>query len=58
MVWLLAAVGQLLWIRRKTCKGSCSLCVGEEDVHHMLLECLGTRNWSVIFANAKWLNSE
>jgi len=46
----------MLGMRLKTCKGRCPLYVGEEDVHHMLLECLGTRNWRIIFANDKWLN--
>jgi hypothetical protein len=30
--------------------------VGEEDVHHTLLEFLGTRNWRIIFANDTRLN--
>jgi hypothetical protein len=42
IAWLLAAVWQLKGRRRHTGKGKCSLCLGEEDVTHILLDCLET----------------
>jgi hypothetical protein len=32
-------------IRRKTDKVNCPLCLGEEDVKHILLSCPETRKW-------------
>ena len=49
-VWLLKE------IRRNTDKGSCSLCLGEQDVKHILIESLEPRNLRMQFLNEKWLN--
>jgi hypothetical protein len=43
-------------IERNSDKGRCPLCLGEEEVKHILLECLETRNWRMKFLNEKWLN--
>ena len=31
--------------RRKAAEGRCPFCLGEENVKHVLLDCLGIRNW-------------
>jgi hypothetical protein len=36
IMWLLAEVWQLKGIRRNTDKGRCPLCIGAEDVIHIL----------------------
>jgi hypothetical protein len=54
--WLLAGVRRLKRIRRNTDKGRCGLCLGEEDVKRILLDCLETRNWRIKFFNEKCLN--
>jgi hypothetical protein len=38
-VWLVAGVWQLTRVRRNTDKARCPLCLGEEDVKHILLDC-------------------
>jgi hypothetical protein len=50
-------VWQLKGIRRNMDKGRCPLCLVEEDVKHILLDCLETRNWRMKFLNEKWLNT-
>jgi hypothetical protein len=52
----LAGVWQLKGIRRNTDTGRCCLCLGEENVKHLSLDCLETRNWRMKFLNEKWLN--
>lgn len=42
-------------VRRNTDKGRCPLRLSEEDVIHILLDCLGTRNWRMKFLNDKVL---
>jgi hypothetical protein len=42
-------------MRRNTDKGRCPFRSSEEDVIHILLGCLGTRNWRMKFLNDKWL---
>ena len=54
--WLLAAVWQLKGMRRNTDKGRFPFCLGEEDVIHILLECLGTGKWEMKFLNDKRLS--
>jgi hypothetical protein len=54
--WLLGGMWQLKGIRRNTDKGRCPLCVGEEDLRHMLLDCFETRNWRMKFLNGNWLS--
>jgi hypothetical protein len=34
-------------IRRSKGKENCPLCLGEEDVKHIILDCLETRNWRI-----------
>jgi hypothetical protein len=41
-------------IRRHTDKGRCPLCLGEEDVKHLLLDYLGTRIWRMEFLDDRW----
>jgi hypothetical protein len=43
-------------IRRNTSKRRCPIYFGEEDVKHILLDCLETRNWRMEFLSEKWLN--
>ena len=38
-VWLVAGVRQLTGVGRNTDKARCPLCLGEEDVKHILLDC-------------------
>jgi len=38
-VWLIAGMWQLTGVRRHTDKARCPLCLGEEDVKHILLDC-------------------
>jgi hypothetical protein len=42
-------------IRRNTDKGKCPLCLGEEDVKHILLDCLAAGNWKIEFSSEKLL---
>ena len=44
--------------KKKQIKGRCPLCLGEEDVKHMLLDCLKNRSWRMKFLNEKWLNTK
>jgi hypothetical protein len=37
-------------------KGRCPLCLGEEDVKHILLECKETKHWRFKLIRVKWLN--
>jgi hypothetical protein len=52
---LLDEVLQLKGIRRNTDKGGCPLCLGEEHVICIKLDCLETRNWRTKFLSEKWL---
>jgi hypothetical protein len=46
IAWLLAEIWQLMRaVRRNVDKGRCPLCLGEEDVKHILLECKETKHW-------------
>jgi hypothetical protein len=45
ITWLLAGVWKLKGISRNVGKGRCPLCLGEEDVIHILLDCLEIINW-------------
>jgi hypothetical protein len=47
---------KLKGIRRNADKRRCPLCVGEEDVEHILLDCLETINWRMKCLNKKYLN--
>jgi hypothetical protein len=38
---------------KKTHKGRCPLCLDEEDVKHMLLDCLETINWRMNILSEK-----
>jgi hypothetical protein len=55
VAWLLVGAWQLTGVRRNTDKGSCPLCLGEEEAKH-ILDCWETRNWKLEFLNHKWLN--
>jgi hypothetical protein len=58
IAWLLAGIWQLKGVRRNADKGRCPLCLGEEDVNHMLLECKETKYWRLKLLHYKWLNIE
>jgi hypothetical protein len=49
-------VWKLKRIRRNTDGGRRRLCLGEEDIKQMLLDCLETGKWRMKFVNEKWLN--
>lgn len=34
----------------------CRLCLGEENVKHLLLDCWETKYWTWKFLNEKWLD--
>jgi hypothetical protein len=42
---------QLKGIRINILKGTCPFYTGEEDVKHVLLDCLETRNWEMEILN-------
>jgi len=42
-------------MRRNTDKGRFPFCLGEEDVTHILLECLETGKWGMEFLNDEGL---
>jgi hypothetical protein len=42
IAWLIAGIWQLEGVRRNADKGRCPLCIEEEDVKHILLECKET----------------
>jgi hypothetical protein len=54
--WLLAGVWQLKWLRRNSHNGKCPLCLEEEDVKHILLDCSDSRNWRLHVLNDKWIS--
>jgi hypothetical protein len=56
IAWLIAGIWQLKGVRRNTDKGSSPLCLEEEDVKHILLECKETKYWRVKLIHDKWLN--
>jgi hypothetical protein len=43
-------------IRRHTDKGRCPLCLGEEDVKHLLLDYLETGIWRMKFLDDRWFS--
>jgi hypothetical protein len=43
-------------VRRNADKGRCPLCLEEEDVKHILLECKETKYWREKLIHDKWLN--
>jgi hypothetical protein len=47
---------QLKGMRRNTDTGRCPLCLGEEDIIHILLDYLQTRNWRIKLLYDKWLS--
>jgi len=55
--WLLAGVWQLKGMRRNTDKGRWPSRLGEEDVMHILLDCLETGNWRMKYLNEKRLST-
>jgi hypothetical protein len=42
--------------QRNADKGRCPLCLGEEDVKHILLECKKTKHWTEKLIHGKWLS--
>jgi hypothetical protein len=48
---LLAGLLKLKGIKKKTGEGRRSLCLGEGDVEHILLHCLGIRNLRIRSSN-------
>jgi hypothetical protein len=55
---LLAGVWKLKGIRKETGKGRCSLCLSEEDIKHILLDCTETVNWRKRFVIEKMTECE
>jgi hypothetical protein len=45
IAWLIAGIWQLEGVRRNADKERRPLCLGEEDVKHILLECKETKHW-------------
>ena len=43
--WIIAGIWQLKGVRRNADKGRCLLCLHEEDVEHILLQCKETKHW-------------
>jgi hypothetical protein len=43
-------------VRRNADKGRCSLCLGEEDVKHILLDCKNRKHWRIKLIHDKWLS--
>jgi hypothetical protein len=56
IAWLIAGIWQLKGVRRNADKGRCPLCLEEEDVKHILLECKETKHWREKLIHVKWLN--
>jgi hypothetical protein len=56
MAWLIAGIWQLKGVRRNADKGRCTLCLEEEDVKHIVLECKETKHWREELIHDKWLN--
>jgi hypothetical protein len=50
------AEGWYLGIRRASEKERCPVCLEEEDVLHILLECKEPKKWRVKYLRRKWLN--
>jgi hypothetical protein len=50
-----AGVWKLRGIRRGLEKGTSPLCMGNEDVKHMLLSWPETKKWRMQFMSKKWL---
>jgi hypothetical protein len=50
-VWLSVGLWKLKRIGRNTDKGRWPLCLGEEDIKHILLSCSETINWRMEFLN-------
>jgi hypothetical protein len=36
-------------------KGTCPLCMGNDDMKHILLSCPETKKWRMQFMSTKWL---
>jgi len=49
IMWLLEGVWQLKGMRRNTNTGRCPFCLVKEDIIHILLDYLETRNWRIQF---------
>ena len=43
-------------IKRNTDEGRCLLCLSEEEIKPMLLDCLETMKWGMKFFSKKWLS--
>jgi hypothetical protein len=61
ILWFICLVNYLfiyllIHLRESTDKGRCPLCLDKEDVKHILLDCLETRNWRTTFSNENGLN--
>ena len=47
---------QLKGIKRNPDKGKCNLCLGEEDIKPLLLNCLETKKWRMKFLTKQFLS--
>jgi hypothetical protein len=56
IAWLIVGIWQLKGVRRNADKERYPLCLEEEDVEHILLECKETKHWRVKLIHDKWLN--
>jgi hypothetical protein len=56
IAWLLAWIWQLRGVRQNVNKGRRPLCLGEEDVKHILLDCKNTKCWRMKLIHDKSLN--
>jgi hypothetical protein len=45
IIWLLAGLWKMQRVKRNIDKGKCPLCLGKEDITHIILDCLETRIW-------------
>jgi hypothetical protein len=55
IAWQIAGIWQLKGVRRNADKGRCTLCLEEDDVEHILLECKETKYWRETLIHDKWL---
>jgi hypothetical protein len=55
IAWLLAGVWQLKGVRQNSDNGGCPLCLEEQGVKHISLDCRDTWNWRLKLLYDKWL---
>jgi hypothetical protein len=52
IIWWKAGIWKLRGIRRGLERGRCPLCLGEEDVKHIILKCFETKKWREQYVNS------